>query len=262
MKTVNNVGGILGLFCIVLAVGSGAAFGGSQALEDEIKHYITIFEGDSSQLQREAIDELSWKGISDPRIYDLMATQLLRGYGEKDRAIVEQMSWLVKGMAVSGLEKYRQALEKVAADAPSRKLKKHANTALQRLVNYQRWNPIIIQGVEDVVEGDIEQRRVLNMLQASEGALIRLGGKRIYSKYWDDEQLLEVAKDKLLQDYRVSDLDATHVDALAWLCRALGKSGKSDYKAVLEEVAANSDYRKITKYAKKNAKDITSALGT
>ncbi len=261
MKTVNNFGGILGLFCVVLMAGSGTVFGGSPALEGEIKHYITIFEGSSSQLQREAIDELSWKGISDPRIYDLMATRLLRGYGETDRAIVEQMSWLAKGMAVSGLGKYRHALEKVAVDAPSKKLKKHANTALKRLVNYQRWNPIISQGIEDMVEGDIEQRRVLNMLQASEGALIRLGGKRIYAKYWDNEQLLEVAKNKLLQDYKASGLDATHVDALAWLCKALGKSGKLDYKAVLEEVAANSDYRKITKYAKKNAQNITLTLG-
>ena len=256
MKTVSSFSGILGLFFIILTVWSGAAFGGNQALENEIKYYITIFEGENPQLQHDAIGELSWKGISDPRIYDLMEVQLLRGYGERGRAIVEQMSWLAKGMALSGLEKYRQTLEKVAADAPTQKLRKHANTALERLVNYQRWNPVISQGVGDMTEGDIDRRRALNLLQASEGALIRLGGKRTYFKYWGDEQLLEAAKDKLLQDYKISGLDSTHIDALAWLCKALGRSGKPSYKVVLEEVADNSKYGKITRYAKNNAKYI------
>ncbi len=39
-------------------------------------------------------------------------------------------------------------------------------------------------------------------LFCSEGALIRLGGKRIYFKYWGDEQLLEVAKGKLFRTIR------------------------------------------------------------
>ncbi|MCF6209258.1 MAG: hypothetical protein L3J88_03685 [Gammaproteobacteria bacterium] len=131
MKTVSNFGGILGLFCIVLAAGSGTAFGGNPALENEIKHYIAVFESKNPQVQHETIGELSWKGISDPRIYDLMEAQLLHGYTERGHAIVEQMSWLAKGLALSGLDKYRQTLEKVAAEAPSQKLKKHAKKNAQ-----------------------------------------------------------------------------------------------------------------------------------
>lgn len=182
-----------------------------------------------------------------------MEAQLLRGYGKTDNVTVQRMSWLAKGMAMSGREKYRRTLEKVAAEAASDTLKKHTNKALKRLGNYQRWNPIISRGLKHVAAGDLERKRILNMLYAKESELIRVGAKRIYFSHWGDGKLQKAAKDKLLQDYKISDLDAVHTDALAYLIKVLSKSGKSSYKAALEEVAANSGNKKLVKYAKKYA---------
>ena len=45
-----------------------------------------------------------------------------------------------------------------------------------------------------------------------------------------------------------------YIDAMAWLCNALGRSGQVQYKETLREVSKNAGHRKIRSYAKKNYK--------
>lgn len=69
-----------------------------------------------------------------------------------------------------------------------------------------------------------------------------------------DPGLLEVAETELLKGYMKKTRDRHYIDAMAWLCNALGRSGQVQYKETLREVYKKAGHRKIRKYAKKNYK--------
>ncbi len=74
---------------------------------------------------------------------------------------------------------------------------------------------------------------------------------RFYSK---NPELLAVVEDELLKGYKAKTRDRRYVEAMGWMCNALGRSGQAQYKDTLKEVAKNAKNRRIRGYAKKNAK--------
>ncbi len=67
-----------------------------------------------------------------------------------------------------------------------------------------------------------------------------------------NEQLLDEVNDELLKGYQKSDSSRSYIEAYAWMCNALGASGKSKYRPTLERVVKDGGSRKLRKYAKKN----------
>lgn len=53
-------------------------------------------------------------------------------------------------------------------------------------------------------------------------------------------------------------LDPLQADALAWLCKSIGKSGKVRYKAFLEKISATAAHKKLRKYAQNSIATLTS----
>ena len=76
--------------------------------------------------------------------------------------------------------------------------------------------------------------------------------KEIFKSYSHDPQLLCVVNEELLRGYQINIRDRRHVDAMAWLCKILGASGQTKYKATLKRVAQEAPSRKLKKYAKKS----------
>ena len=82
-------------------------------------------------------------------------------------------------------------------------------------------------------------------------------GARLVVRYYpENAELLAVVEDELLKGYKAETQDKRHVEAMGWMCNALGRSGQSQYKDTLKEVAQNAKNRRIRGYAKKNAKRI------
>jgi hypothetical protein len=53
----------------------------------------------------------------------------------------------------------------------------------------------------------------------------------------------------LLKDGYASAVESSHVDEMAWLCKALAASGDTKYQALLQEVATQAPSSKLQKYA-------------
>jgi hypothetical protein len=238
----------------MLALFSVSAWADKAGLEDEIKHYAKIFSGNSFEAHRGAIGDLAWLGISDARVYDPLEKKVLEKYMDDDKHTVEAVSWYVKGLALSGKNKYRATMEKVLAESNSKKIKKHTTKALDRLENYINWTPIISAGLKGAPAGQLGIKRAHNMLKSSILELQRTGAKRIFYEYNTEQELLEVAKDTLLASYKSSNTDKLWIDTMAWHCKALGSSGDEKYRAILEDVLANASNSKLKKYAKKSLK--------
>jgi TolB-like protein len=67
-----------------------------------------------------------------------------------------------------------------------------------------------------------------------------------------DTAVLDVVEQELLKGYLASGDDRGAVDAMAWLCKALGASGNGKYRGSLQTVAQKAPHRKLQKYAEQS----------
>jgi hypothetical protein len=76
--------------------------------------------------------------------------------------------------------------------------------------------------------------------------------KLISRNYPDNEQLLDEVSRELMKGYKKPSRSRAYIEAYAWMCNALGLSGKVKYRPTLERVVKEGGSRKLKKYAKKN----------
>jgi len=77
-------------------------------------------------------------------------------------------------------------------------------------------------------------------------------GKLIVRNSVTDTATLDVVEEELLKGYMASGSDRNYVDAMAWLCKALGASGNAKYRETLGKVAEKAPHSKLRKYAKQS----------
>jgi hypothetical protein len=123
---------------------------------------------------------------------------------------------------------------------------RYAKAASGDLPRYQKWNPIIAnRAAFDPQRGD-DANRVMTMLRSDDLLLKQIGAKRIYFQHQEDA-LLEMLAKEVRANY--TSTDPRFSDAIAWMLKGLGKSGKPQDIPLLEEVRANAQDPKIRKYA-------------
>ncbi len=126
----------LAVCCLVIMCGASWA-------NTTVDEYIQIFETGTAAQQRTVAKDLPYTGINDPRLFDPMEKRLLGMYlTATSKNDAETAAWLAKGLAYSGLERYRSTLEIVEQMAGSKKVRKHAAKALIDLDRFIVWNPV------------------------------------------------------------------------------------------------------------------------
>jgi hypothetical protein len=86
---------------------------------------------------------------------------------------------------------------------------------------------------------------------------IRSVAQNIYNAGNTNTEVLDVAAEVLLEKYPRAGGDPDTVDAMAWLCRTLGRSGNSRYRPVLEKVENDeSVHRKLRGHCEKGAESL------
>ena len=79
-----------------------------------------------------------------------------------------------------------------------------------------------------------------------------LGAKSSAKQFPKDPAVLKAAEEELLLGYDKKTKDRYYIDALAWFCNILGRSGAKQYRDTLKMVSMDAKNRKVKKYAKKN----------
>ena len=220
-------------------------------LQAEIDELKAGFAGNVAQV-RAAIDKAEWTGMTDPAVFEPVAERLKAGYQGTSAPELELNSWLAKALALSGDAKYRPLFEEILVSQAKGKLKRHVETAKERLAQFERWNPVIAKDNHLATSREeLAILRVANMIEASDPELSSAGIRRVYHAYLDKPALLDKVNQKLLAEYKTEG-SAAHLDALAWACRTLGESGASQYKSTLEQIEKDkATPKKIARYAKK-----------
>ena len=92
--------------------------------------------------------------------------------------------------------------------------------------------------------------RYINQIVGGGSSSLRQASQSIYNTELTERAVLDVLAEKLLQSY--NNTGNVGVDAIAWACKALGRSGDIRYKNVLVAVTNKADNRKVQKYAKQS----------
>lgn len=95
---------------------------------------------------------------------------------------------------------------------------------------------------------------VAGMLKSSSMRDKEAAAKAAAKLYRNDQKILEIVNEELLKGYNNPSDNRDYVEAMAWLCNALGASGQAKYISTLETVSNSAPNRKLQKYALKNLK--------
>jgi hypothetical protein len=85
-----------------------------------------------------------------------------------------------------------------------------------------------------------EDARLYSMLKSGDDKLIKSVAKQLHRSPKMDPMLFEAANEVLLDGYNKNTLDVDHIDTMSWVCKALGASGNSAYKATLTKVLSST----------------------
>jgi hypothetical protein len=251
--------------CLVIAITVLAGVAGLHALaasagprEDELARFQRYFERGAGSGVRGIVDEMAWKGVTDVALYDTMADSIREAMYDRDDATVEQTSWLVKALALSGNKKYAPLMNEIIEGDAHKKLKKHTRIARDRLFDYERWLPTLNAGTESAeTRQELDRKRITNLLSSGDSELVRVGAKRVYIAHGGDPVLQEAVASVLMKRYERDSSDKVHIDSIAWLCKALAESGSGKYASMLDRVAEDAPNKKVRKQARKYARHLS-----
>jgi hypothetical protein len=214
----------------------------------EINEYIqTIQEGSLAHKIR-AAKEITRSGISDTKLFDVVEKELLADFENASGSdSIDYMSWLCKALASSGQSKYKPTIQKIATTTKDSKLKRYAEQSLTLFEEYAARNTIMTKKTGPMAGKDPEIVKIINMLKSDRMDLKRDAAKSITRKSYTDPDLYEVVNEEILKGYMTAS-DKVSLDAMAWLCKALGTSGNAKYKETLKTVK-DSGNPKLAKYA-------------
>jgi hypothetical protein len=230
-----------GLLGLGLCSGVSAFAGIEQEEAAEIEHYVTVFSGPAENSLKIPCRELHWKGITDVRVYDLVAQKLrellpaAQDIGIAGGRATDTVAWCAKALGVSGMEKYIPVLEEMAAlkkgglKAPSPKLKSYASEAKAMLVQYRLWNPIIADKKNFRDDQPLQVNRYVNMLRSSEQELRGMAVERIYEDQVYNEYLLDVLWEELQKLHQSFGTDGFDSRMFKAMVKSLSSSRNRKY---------------------------------
>jgi len=106
------------------------------------------------------------------------------------------------------------------------------------------------------------QEHLLCKLESTNSIDKRKAAKLLYKTYPYENDVLVAVNKELLKGYNVKIRDKYHVDAMAWLCKILGRSGQNKYMATLQEVIGRTKSGKIKRHAKKSIRSFPGFVPT
>ncbi len=221
----------------------------------EVDKYIKMLGSASLKTRIDAAKFITRSGITDPRLFNIINEKLLHGYNinSLDRNHIDEMSWMCKALAASGSDNYAPTLEKIIQTATSDKLKRYAKQSLSLISEYAERNKLMADTTTIDPGLSPEINKYINMLRSDNFALKRDAAKSVYRGHFSEKKLFDVLSGELLKGYKLKpSKDRNHIDALAWMCKALASSGMVEYKQTLREVIENSSNPKLQKYARQS----------
>jgi TolB-like protein len=101
-----------------------------------------------------------------------------------------------------------------------------------------------------------QQAKYLKLLESNNVKDQRDAARLITRTRIKDPVVFDAVERALLRGYKMESTDRDHIDAMSWLCKALGSSGMGKYRSTLNTVANNAPHRKLKGYAEKSMNEL------
>ena len=98
-------------------------------------------------------------------------------------------------------------------------------------------------------EADAEQ--YVKQIKSQNPLAQRDAAKRIIRAQMFSPEVMDVVEEYLLKGFKIRGNNRNHVDAMAWMVKALGATNDAKYRPTLEKIMAEGN-RKLRGYAKKS----------
>jgi hypothetical protein len=219
--------------------------------DEQIDAVLEIVKSGSQKNKEQTLERLQWSGLSDERLYDAFAQHLMDNYQKMSFAGNERrtLAYEIRALGYSGNPKYLEILKRLAKDSENEKLKYYARKARADFPNFHAVQRALAKVSYQQADLPSEVVNYIRLLKTDNSYAQRLAARATYHEYKKEPELLEEMATLLRQTYNKSGLDGEAQDMAAWLCKALIRAG--GYQSLMDEVAENTPYNKIRRYASK-----------
>lgn len=111
----------------------------------------------------------------------------------------------------------------------------------------------LLVSLAHATDDPVYQKYIHDMVKGGNSG-IKQTAESIYNSGVKDREVLDVAMEVLLQNYRGAP--NSEIDTLAWVAKAIGQSGDNRYSSALKVVVEGETHKKLVKYAKHAWKDV------
>lgn len=238
--------------CLLLSLGGlNITFASTHYTTED---YQLIFASNNFNQQKIAIKSLYESGISDPAIFNIIATNISnRLKQDGNKRDIDNTAWLIKALGYSGNKKYQQQLTEIVDSNATKKLRNYAEVALTDLNLFAIWNPILNDKAHYDAQLSQADNILANALRSDILELKRQAAKRIYNDGVYQPQLLALLNQQLLKPTQLGN-NKLAIDTYAWMAKALGSASKPEYKATLQQITQGDAPKKLRKYVSKYLK--------
>ncbi len=217
---------------------------------------LKILDSGSYAAKYQMLERLQWSGLSDPRLYYRIETQVQFQGVLNDKKMNKDLAGLlsheIRALGYSGNQMYRSTLGNIAKNSKSQKFRNHAKKALAQLDKFEYWHKLVADSDFQVEGKSVEDKLYMKMLSTDHVMVQRLAARAIFHERRTDSNLLSMVAEKLEGLYMQSGLDAEAQDTVARFCKALRQSGQDSYLSLLKRVASNAPSKKVKKHAAKS----------
>ncbi len=112
-----------------------------------------------------------------------------------------------------------------------------------------------VENINVPPDASSEEMRYGDMLQNGSLNEIRNVAKNIYYRYYSSDYLTGLAEQALLEKYS-NNPTKLQIDAMAWLCKALGRTGDPRFSETLRTVAQDAPHQKLRRHAEKSLEQL------
>lgn len=221
---------------------------------DKVEYYLKMITSGSYTERLTAAKEITNSGLNDPKLFKVIEERLLQGYQEDstNREHLDEMAWLCKALASSGISDYKKTLQTVAQTASNKKLKGYAKQSHDMVDEYAERNAILADTKYAEPGQSPEVTRLITMLKSDNLTLKENAAKEISRSKQDNPKVFEVIEEELLKGYQLNSGNKNYVDTMAWLCKALGSSGDLKYRPTLQKIFDTTPNQTLRNYAEKS----------
>ena len=216
--------------------------------EDVVRIKDDLFGSDYNLIE-EAVVQLRWAGISDERIFDPLVEVL----GLNKRYRKKRIELYVQAIAYSGNEKYLSILKDISVDKKKAfSVRREAKNQLRDFEIYQEISNKMGEAVasaKSLEESWVIRHRV--GLESENPIWVRWAARDLFLHGYGADSF--AIAESYLREHAIDDNEDNNlVDASAFLCKALGVSGNSEYVDVLTYVANTTPVKKLRRYAERS----------